>query len=116
MKGVWGMMKTFALGFFLMIPVGVCLAETEPPTSQTQEPELYDHFMGMQQTQERLPQRSLEEQERLQPQIRRAELQACQRLRKDRQKGVQDGDYRRQGGVEFEAYVLQFEKYCETLR
>jgi len=109
-------MKLFTLCLFLILPAAVWSAETEPPTTQTQEPELYDHFVEMRQTQERLPQRSLEEQERLQPQIRRAELQACQRLRKDRQEGVQDDDYRRQGGIEFEAYVLQFEKYCDTLR
>lgn len=114
MKG--DMMKTFVLCFFFFLPVGVCLAETEPPTPQAQELELYDHFVGMKQTQEGLPQRSPEEQERLQPKIRRAELQACQRLRQDRQQGVQEDDYRRQGGDAFVGYVLQFEKYCETLR
>jgi hypothetical protein len=114
MKG--DMMKTFALCFYLIFPVAVCVAETEPPKTQTQEPELYDHFVGMQQTQARLSQRSPEEQKRLQSQIRRAELQACQRLRQDRQEGVREDEYRRQGGDEFVAYVLQFEKYCETLR
>ena len=99
-----------------MCPVAVFSAETAPPPTQTAEPKLYDHFVGMQQTQERLSQRPPEEQKLLQPQIRRAELQACQRLRQDRQEGVPEDEYRRQGGDEFVAYALQFEQYCKTLR
>ena len=114
MKG--DLMKTFALCFCLIFPVAVCLAETETPMIKTQEPKLYDQMLGMQQTQEQLLRRSPEEQERLQPQIRRAELQACQRLRQDRQEGVQEDEYRRQGGEVFVAYVLQFEQYCERIR
>lgn len=109
-------MKTFVLYFLLMFSVAVCLAETGPSTSQIQEPDLYDHFVAMEQTQERLSQLSPEEQERLQPAIRRAELKACERLRKDQQEGVREDDYRRQGGDEFVANVLQFERYCQTLR
>jgi outer membrane lipoprotein-sorting protein len=114
MKG--DMMKTFALCFCLIFPVAICLAETETPMIKTQEPQLYDHMLGMKQTQEQLLRRSPEEQEQLQPQVRRAELQACQRLRQDRQEGVREDEYRRQGGDEFIAYVLQFEQYCKTLR
>ena len=109
-------MKKFVLLVFLLCPAVVSSAETEPPPAQTEEPKLYDHFMGMQQTQGGLSQRSPEAQERLQPQIRRAELQACQRLRQDRQEGVPEDEYRRQGGDEFVAYALQFEQYCKTLR
>ena len=109
-------MKKFILFVVLMCPVAVFSAETAPPPTQTEEPKLYDHFVGMQQTQERLSQRSPEAQERLQPQIRRTELQACQRLRQDRQEGVREDEYRRQGGDEFVAYALQFEQYCKTLR
>ena len=109
-------MKLFFLLVLLMCPAAVYPAETEPPKTPADEPKFYDHFVGMQQTQERLSQRSPEEQSRLQPQIRRAETQACQRLRQDRQEGVREDDYRRQGGNEFVAYVLQFERYCETLR
>lgn len=96
----------------------IVLAESEQPKIQIQiqEPTLYDHFVGMQQTQERLSQRSHEDKERLQPKVREAEIQACQRLRQDRRMGVPDDHYRQQGGEEFIAYVLQFEKYCETLR
>ena len=99
-----------------MCPVAVFSAETAPPPTQTAEPKLYDHFVRKQQTQERLSQRPPEEQKLLQPQIRRAELQACQRLRQDRQEGTREDEYRRQGGDEFVAYVLQFEQYCQTLR
>jgi len=109
-------MKTFVVCLCLIFPVAVCVAETETPTTKTQEPQLYDHMVRMRQTQEQLLQRSTEEQERLQPQIRRAELQACQRLRQDRQEGVQDDEYRRQGGDAFVGYVLQFEQYCERIR
>ena len=107
-------MKKFVLLAFLLCPAVVYSAEPEPPPAQTEEPKLYDHFMGMQQTQGGLSKRPPEEQEWLQPQIRRAELQACQRLRQDRQEGVPEDEYRRQGGDEFLAYALQFEQYCKT--
>lgn len=115
MKGE-DMMKTFTLCFILILPAAFCLAETEPSTTQMPEPELYDHFVAMERTQERLSQLSLEEKERLQPKIRNAELEACDRLRRDRQNGVQDSEYRRQGGDVFLGNVLQFEQYCQTLR
>lgn len=108
--------NTFALWLTLMFPVGMCLAEPAAPKPQAQELELYDYFVAMQHGQERLSRKSPEEQERLQSQVRRAELQACQRLMQDRQKGLQAEYYRRQGGDEFVGYVLQFEKYCEMLR
>jgi dsDNA-binding SOS-regulon protein len=110
------MMKTLGLCVCLIFPVAVCLAETETPTTKTQEPQLYDHMLEMKQTQEQLLRRSPAEQERLQSQIRRAELQACQRLKQDRQEGVKEDEYRRQGGDIFVAYVQQFEQYCEGIR
>ena len=109
-------MKKFVLLVFLLCPGAVYSAETGPPPTQAGEPKLYDHFVGMQQTQGGLSQRSPEEQKRLQPQIRRAEAQACQRLRQDRQEGVREDEYRRQGGDQFVAFTQQFERYCETLR
>ncbi len=114
MKGAT--MRGFILLFSFILSCGVGLAETQPAGPQAKEPELYDQFVAMQETQEGLSRLSPEEQERLQSKIRQAELRACQRLRKDRQEGVRDEDYRRQGGNEFVAYALQFEKYCETLR
>ena len=109
-------MKQFVLLVLLMCPAAVYSAETEVPKTQAEEPKLRDHFVAMQETQKRLAQRSLEEQGRLQPQIRRAELQACQRLKQDRQEGVQEDEYRRQGGDVFVGYVQQFEQYCERIR
>jgi hypothetical protein len=108
--------KQFVLLVLLMCPAAGYSAETDPPKISAEEPTLRDHFVGMQQMQERLSQRSPEEQGRLQSQIRRAELQACQRVRQDRQEGVRDNDYQLQGGAELLANVLQFERYCETLR
>ena len=43
-------MKKFILLVVLMCPVAVFSAETAPPPTQTEEPKLYDHFVGMQQT------------------------------------------------------------------
>ena len=110
-------MKKLVLLVLLLCPVAVYSAETAPPQpTQTEETKLYDHYVGMQQTQERLSQRSPEEQKRLQPQIRRAEAQACQRLRQDRQEGMREDEYSRQGGDQFVAFTQQFKRYCETLR
>ena len=50
-------MKNFILLVVLLCPGSVYSAGTGPPPTQAVEPELYDHFMGMQQTQERLSQR-----------------------------------------------------------
>ena len=109
-------MKKFVLLVFLMCPVAVYSAETEPLPVQTEEPKLYEHYLSMQRMQESLAGRSLEEQARLQPQIQRAERQACQRLRHERQEGVSDEEYRRQGGYQFLAFAQDFERYCETIR
>ena len=109
-------MKKFVLLMFLLCPVAVYSAETEPPPAQTEEPKLYDHYLSLMRMQESLAGRSLEEQARLQPQIQRAERQACQRLRHERQEGVSDEEYRRQGGYQFLAFAQDFERYCETIR
>jgi hypothetical protein len=109
-------MKKFVLLVFLMCPVGAYSAETEPPSAQTGEQKLYEHYLSMQRMQENLAGRSLDEQARLQPQIQRAERQACQQLRQERREGVSDEEYRRQGGYQFLAFAQDFERYCETLR
>jgi len=109
-------MKQFVLLVLLMCPAVVYSAETEVSKTQAEEPKLLDHFVAMQQTEMGLSKLSNEEQARLQPQIRQAELRACQRLRQDRQEGMREEDYRRQGGDQLVATVLQFERYCETLR
>lgn len=89
-------------------------AESDPPV-QTQEPRLYDHYRSLKQMQESLAGRSLEEQARLQPHLQRAEQQACDRLRRERQELVPIEEYRRQGGDEFLIFMAQFEQHCQTV-
>ena len=119
-------MKKFVLLMLLLCPVAVYSAgnappPTQPPTPpqtqvQVEEPKLYDHYLSLNQMQEGLAGRSLEELDRMQLQIQRAERQACQRLRLERQEGVSDDEYRRQGGYQFLAFAQQFERYCEMPR
>jgi hypothetical protein len=109
-------MKKFVLLVLLMFPVVVYSAETGPPPTQTEEPKLYDHYRSLMRMQESLAGRSLEEQTRLQPQIQRAEQQACERLRKERQERVSIEEYRQQGGDQFLFFAQQFEQYCQTIK
>lgn len=85
-------MNRFVLCLATILSAAPCLAETELPT--TQEPKLYEQYLTLQQMQQRLSQRSLEDQTRLQPHMQRAERRACQRLRQDRQEQVHNDDYR----------------------
>jgi hypothetical protein len=109
-------MKKFALLVFLLCPVTVYSAEAESPPTQTEEPKLYDHYLSLKRMQESLASRSLEEQARLQPQIHRAEQQACERVRRERQERVPKEEYRRQGGDQFLVFAQQFEQYCQTIQ
>jgi len=109
-------MKKFVLLVFLLCPAVVYSSETEPPPTQTEEPKLYDHYLSLKRMQESLAGRSLEEQTRLQPQIQRAERQACERVRRERQERVPKEEYRQQGGDEFLVFAQQLEQYCETIR
>lgn len=109
-------MKQFVLLMLLLCPGAVCSAETEPPSTHTEEPKLYDHYLSLKRMQESMAGRSLEEQTRLQPQIQRAEQQACQRLRRERQERVPKEEYRQQGGDEFLVFAQQLEQYCQTIR
>lgn len=90
--------------------------ETEPSEPQEEEVRFHDHFLSLQRMQQSLAGRSLEEQTRLQPQIDRAERRACEQLRRERGERVTLEEYRRQGGAPFVAFVLQFERYCQTMR
>ena len=108
-------MKMLALCFLLMLPV-LCWAESDLDQSQTQEPNLYDHYVSLKRMEESLAGRSLEEQTRLQPQIQRAEQKACDRLRKERQDHVPKEQYRQQGGDQFLVFAQQLEQYCEISR
>jgi Ni/Co efflux regulator RcnB len=109
-------MKKFVLLVLLMSPVAVYSAETEAPPTQTEEPKLYDHYLSLKRMQESMAGRSLEEQARLQPQIQRAEKQACERVRRERQERVPKEEYRQQGGDQFLVFAQQFEQYCETIQ
>ena len=60
--------------------------------------------------------RSLDEQARLQPQINRAERQACEQVRRERQERVPKEEYRRQGGDQFLIFAQQLEQYCLSIR
>ena len=109
-------MKKFVLLVFLLCPADVYSAETEPPPTKTEELKLYDHYLSLKRMQESLAGRSLEEQARLQPQIQRAEQQACERVRRERQARVPKEEYRQQGGDEFLVFAQQLEQYCQTIQ
>ena len=109
-------MKKIVLLVVLMCPVAVYSEEAKQPPTQTEEPKLYEHYLSMQRMQENLAARSPEEQARLKPQIQRAEREACQRLRRERQEGVPDEEYRQQGGDQFVAFAGDFERYCQTIQ
>jgi len=97
----------------LAVSTTICWAESKEEQAQRPEPTLYDHYLSLKGMQESLAGRSLEEEARLQPQIKSAEQRACERLQKERREGVQKEDYRRQGGDEFLVFSLQFEQYCQ---
>lgn len=104
----------FLLAIFLC-PVVAFSAETEPAPARSEEPKLYDHYLGLKRMQESLAGRSLEEQVKLQPQIQRAERKACKQIIKERREGVPRENYRHEGGDEFLIFSLQLEQYCQTL-
>jgi len=99
----------------LLSPVVVYSAETEAPITQ-KEPRLYDHYLALKRMQESMAGRSLDEQARLQPQMDRAERQACEQVRRERQEGVPKEDYHRQGGDQFLVFAQQLEQYCLSIR
>jgi hypothetical protein len=114
MKG-YNMMQMMLLLMLLLSPVAVYSAETEAPTAQ-KEPRLYDHYLALKHMQESMAGRSLDEQARLQPQINRAERQACEQVHRERQEGVPKENYRRQGGDQFLIFAQQLEQYCLSIR
>jgi hypothetical protein len=116
-------MERFVLLVSLLCPVALYAAETEAPTAETEasptqaeEPKLYDYYLSLKHMQESMAGRSLEEQARLQPQIQRAEQQACERVRRERQERVPKEEYRQQGGDQFLVFAQQLEQYCQTIR
>ena len=110
-------MKTiYMLCCFVLLPTAACLGETALSSSEARQPTLQDHLRAMEQSQERLMKLSPEEQARLQPQVRQAELEACEKLDQDRANGIGMADYQTQGGGQFAAFVMQFEQYCKSLK
>ena len=84
--------------------------------SFSEEPKLHDQYLGLKRMQESLAGHSLEDQAKLQPQIQRAEREACKQIRKERREGVSREDYLREGGDQFLIFSLQLEQYCQMLR
>ena len=101
------------IGCLLCWQVGSTIIHAESDTPAP--PPLYEHYRGLQQMQQSLLRRSPEEQARLQPQVQRAEREACRQLARERRANVSSNRYREQGGDEFVAFVMQFEQYCRTL-
>lgn len=108
-------MRKMVLLVFLLYPMALYSAETETPPAQ-KEPRLYDHYLALKHMQESMAGRSLDEQARLQPQINRAERQACEQVRRERQERVPKEEYRRQGGDQFLIFAQQLEQYCLSIR
>ena len=79
----------FLLAIFLC-PVAAFSAETEPAPAQSEEPKLYDHYLGLKRMQESLAGRSFEEQVKLQPQIQRAERRLVNRSEKSAARACQE--------------------------
>ena len=109
-------MKLWILCGCLLFAVAAYAAEADPSPQVSQEPTLHDHYVAMKQMQERLASRSLDEQAKLQPQIQRAQRQACVRLQKDHQERIPREEYRRQGGDEFLVFSLELEQWCAIAR
>jgi hypothetical protein len=101
-------------GLFLSVPAYA--AESDATPEAIQEPTLHDHYVALKRMQERLANRSLDDQAKLQPQIQRAQRRACDRLRKDHRERVSREEYRRQGGDEFLVFSLELEQWCRTGR
>jgi nitrate/nitrite-specific signal transduction histidine kinase len=78
--------------------------------------EMSEQYHGLQQMQKDLHRLPSEKQEQLQPKVRQAELQACQKLREEQRKGVRPETYQEEGGAELLAFVQQFDHYCQMLQ
>ncbi|HEU4683668.1 MAG TPA: hypothetical protein VFS39_04130 [Nitrospira sp.] len=109
------MTRTAAVFLMVLLLASVSLADDGAAPAQTEEPMLFDYYVGLQAMQQRMAQQPLEEQDRLRPQMHQAEQAACRRLWKDRRDAVPRETYQEQGGAQFDAFVLQFERYCDFL-
>jgi hypothetical protein len=91
----------------------LCLGVPEMGFSETEMSGEFRHLKALQTDLHRLP---ADKQERLQPKVRQAELQACQKLREEQRKGVRPETYHQEGGAELLAFVQQFDHYCQMLQ
>ncbi len=80
------------------------------------ETEMASEFRDLKAMQMELHTLPADKQERLQPKVRQAELQACQKLKEEQRKGVRPETYREEGGAELLAFVQQFDHYCQMLQ
>jgi len=80
------------------------------------ETEMSGQFRDLKAMQTELFRLPPDKQERLQPKVRQAELQACQKLREEQRKGVRQETYQQEGGAELLAFVQQFDHYCQMLQ
>jgi hypothetical protein len=86
------------------------------PDISFSETEMSGEFRSLKALQTDLHRLPPDKQERLQPKVRQAELQACQKLREERRKGVRPETYQQEGGAELLAFVQQFDHYCQMLQ
>jgi hypothetical protein len=93
----------------------LCLSVGVPDIGYS-ETEMFGQFRDLKALQTELFRLPAEKQERLQPKVRQAELQACHKLREEQRKGVRPETYREEGGAELLAFVQQFDYYCQTLQ
>lgn len=91
----------------------LCIGFPNVGFSETEMSSQFRDLKALQMDLHRLPP---EKQERLQPKVRQAELQACQKLKEEQRKGVRPETYREEGGAELLAFVQQFGYYCQTLQ
>ena len=91
----------------------LCLGAPEMGFSETEMSGEFRSLKALQMDLHRLP---AGKQERLQPKVRQAELQACQKLREEQRKGVRPETYQQEGGAELLAFVQQFDHYCQMLQ
>lgn len=91
----------------------LCLGVSDISFSETEMSGEFRSLKALQTDFHRLPP---EKQEQLQPKMRLAELQACQKLREEQRKGVRPETYQQEGGAELLAFVQQFDHYCQMLQ
>jgi hypothetical protein len=104
-KHFWPILLSTVYVFCLGVP-GMGFSETE----------MSGEFRSLKSLQMDLHRLPPDKQERFQPKVRQAELQACQKLKEEQRKGVRPETYQQEGGAELLAFVQQFDHYCQMLQ